>query len=64
MNKIVDEELRGVSGGTIIPIIVRQGDTLEKYAKKFNCTVEDICSWNNIKNPNILYVGQKLEIRF
>lgn len=64
MNTIHEEELNAVTGGTIIPIIVKQGDTLEKYAKKFSCTVEDICSWNNIKDPNILYAGQKLEIRF
>ena len=34
MEKMIDEELKGVTGGTIIPVIVKQGDTLEKYAKK------------------------------
>ena len=64
MNRITDESLEKVSGGTIIPVIVNQGDTLEKYAKKFNCTVEDICEWNDIKDPNLIYVGQKLIFKF
>lgn len=64
MNKINDENLEHVSGGTIIPVIVKQGDTLEKYAKKFGCTVEDICGWNDIKDPNMIYVGQKLIFKF
>ena len=64
MNRITDESLENVSGGTIIPVIVKQGDTLEKYAKKFKCTVEDICEWNDIKDPNMIFVGQKLIFKF
>ena len=64
MNKITDEKLDQVSGGTIIPVIVKQGDTLEKYAKQFHCSVEDICEWNDIKDPNLICVGQKLIFKF
>ena len=59
-----DEVLQDVSGGTQIPYIVAPGDTLEEIAKKFHCTVEQICRWNNIRNPQDIRVGQKLMIRF
>ena len=59
-----DDVLQDVSGGTQIPYIVLPGDTLEEIAKKFHCTVEQICRWNNIRNPQQIRAGQKLIIRF
>ena len=59
-----DEVLQDVSGGTQIPYIVVPGDTMEEIAKRFHCTVEQICRWNNIRNPQDIRVGQKLMIRF
>ena len=59
-----DEVLEQVSGGTQIPYIVCAGDTLESIGKKFHCTVEQLCRWNNIRNPQDLKAGQKLIIRF
>ena len=38
-----DEVLQDVSGGTQIPYIVVPGDTMEEIAKRFHCTVEQIC---------------------
>ena len=43
--------------------IVKSGDCLCNIAKKFNTTVNKIASDNNIKNINLIYVGQKLIIR-
>ncbi|KJE26431.1 spore coat assembly SafA domain protein [Geobacillus kaustophilus] len=43
--------------------IVRSGDTLSEIAKKFNTTVSELVKFNNIKDPNKIYVGQKLRIR-
>ena len=59
-----DETLEKVSGGTEIPYLVCSGDTIETIAKKFHCTVEQICRWINIHNPLDLKVGQKIVIRF
>lgn len=39
---------------------VVKNDTLTKIAKKYNTTVKKLASWNNIKNTNLIYVGQKL----
>ncbi len=66
MKPISDIEMENVTGGTQIPYVVRQGDTMEKLAEKYHCTVEQLCRWNNIdiKKANELLVGQKLIIRF
>ena len=42
--------------------IVKKGDTLSYIALKFYTTVNKIISLNNISNPNIIYVGQRLQI--
>lgn len=41
---------------------VKKGDTLSKIAKENNTTVERLVKINNIKNPNLIYVGQKIRI--
>lgn len=56
-----DNELENIVGGTIIPYRVQPEDTLEQLAKKFKCSVEDICRWNNIKE---LKVNQKIIFKF
>lgn len=42
---------------------VKGGDTLTSIAKKYNTTVNKLAADNNIKNPNLIYVGQKLVIK-
>ena len=42
--------------------IVEKGDNLTKIAKRFNTTVNQLVSWNDIKNPDLIYVGQKLKV--
>ena len=59
-----EEELGSVQGGTKIPYLIKAGDTLGALAKKYNCTVEQICQWNGIKNADQISVGQKLDIKF
>lgn len=61
---LTDEALKNVSGGTEVPYVVLPGDTVESIARKFSCTVEQICRWNNIHNPLDIKPGQKLIIRF
>lgn len=41
---------------------VQAGDTLTSIAKKFGTTYQELARKNNIANPNIIYVGQKLKI--
>ena len=42
---------------------VVKGDNLTKIAKKYNTTVAQLVAWNNIKNPNLIYTGQKLRVK-
>ena len=42
--------------------IVQPGDTLWRISGQFGTTVDAIVLANNIPNPNLIYVGQGLEI--
>lgn len=49
------------SNGTVYE--VKKYDTLTSIAKKYNTTVSKLVADNDIKNPNLIYVGQKLVIK-
>ena len=59
-----DDELDIVSGGTQLPYVVKAGDTVAALAQKYHCSIEQICRWNNLQNPDQLMIGQKLIIKF
>ena len=42
---------------------VKSGDTLSEIASKFGTTYQKIAKDNDIKNPNLIYPGQKLIIK-
>ncbi len=42
---------------------VKSGDTLSEIANKYNTTVQKLVKDNNIKNANLIYVGQKIVIK-
>lgn len=42
--------------------IVQAGDTLSKIARQHQITIERLVDLNQIKNPNIIYAGQKLSV--
>ena len=48
--------------GNIINYIVKSGDTLSQIALRYGTTVSEIAKLNNIKNVNLIYPGQILEI--
>ena len=76
--KVNDSELEGVAGGAgfwpnyakgkfenygnYIVYTVAQGDVLSGIAPRFGVTIAQIQQWNNIKNPDMIYEGQKLTI--
>ena len=49
------------SGDTYYTVV--SGDTLSGIAARFGVTVAQLCSWNNISNPNLIYVGQRLIVK-
>lgn len=42
---------------------VKKGDTLSKIAKDYGTSVAKLVSLNDIKNPNLIYAGQKLRVK-
>lgn len=41
---------------------VKWGDTLSKIASMYNTTYQKLAEYNGIKNPHIIWVGQKIKI--
>ena len=56
-----DEALDYVAGGRTFHTVV-WGDTLSALAVRYKTTVAQIQRWNNIADPNKIYVGQKLRV--
>jgi LysM repeat protein len=48
---------------TAVYYTVKQGDTLSQIAEEYDTTVNQLVSWNNIKNANIIYAGQKIRVK-
>ncbi len=46
----------------LLQYTVRQGNTLFAIAQFFNTTIQDILSYNNLKNPSDIKIGQVLTI--
>ena len=42
---------------------VKSGDTLSYIAYKYNTTVDKLVSLNNIKNRDLIYVGQRIRVK-
>ena len=61
---LTDDALNNIWGGSQIPYYIRTGDTLGELANKFHCTIDDICHWNNIADPNKIWANQKLIFKF
>ena len=71
---IKDNELESVSGGwqyanggfvnygNYIVYTVAPGDCLSGIGQRFGVSYQQIAQWNNIKNPDIISIGQKLTI--
>ena len=42
---------------------IKNGDTLSAIASKYGTPVNQLVSWNNISNPDKIYVGQKIRVK-
>ena len=42
--------------------VVKSGDVLWKIAEKFNTTWEKLAEYNKMKNPHLIFPGQKILI--
>ena len=75
--EFVEDERRTINGGVVVTgnaesvsdqagtrtYTVKKGDTLWKISKQFNLTLSQIIKLNpQIKNPNLIYVGQTVYV--
>ena len=51
-----------VNYGNYLVYTVAPGDVLSGIAIRFGVTYQQIAQWNNIKNPDVISIGQKLTI--
>ena len=58
----VNEKL-GINKSNTEYYTVISGDNLTKIANRYGTTVNQLVSLNNIKNPNLIYPGQKLRVK-
>ena len=56
------QEVVQVSVANDTTYTVKSGDTLSGIALKYNTTYQKLAEYNNIANPSIIYVGQKIRI--
>lgn len=59
----VNELVKGSSESKVEYYVVKSGDTLSGIAKKYGTTYQKLAQMNGIKNPNIIYAGQKIRVR-
>jgi LysM repeat protein len=43
--------------------VIKKGDTLYSIAKANGTTLEQICTWNGITDPNKIFLGQKIRVK-
>lgn len=63
-----ENELELVTGGSVCEscfvYVIKKGDCLSVIAQRFDTTVKILCEINNIINPDLIYVGNKLLIPY
>lgn len=59
----VNEKLGIGNQNTAQYYIVKSGDNLTKIAKMYNTTVNQLVTWNNISNADLIYPNQKLRVK-
>ncbi|WP_461879025.1 LysM peptidoglycan-binding domain-containing protein [Fusicatenibacter sp.] len=61
--ELSDNELDEVTGGAKAKYYyVQKGDELREIAKKYSTTVNQLCLWNGISNPNFIKTGDRLRV--
>jgi len=63
VQKIVDQKLKGTVASDPVYHTVVKGDTLSGIAKKYGTTVADLVKLNNIKNANMIILGQNIRVK-
>ena len=60
-NSLTNNNVNNSNSSSTVYTVVR-GDTLSEIATKYNTTVSNLVTLNNISNPNLIYPGQRIII--
>ena len=61
--KLTDEAMADVAGGTAKYYIVKKGDTLTKIANRYGVTRTQLMRWNNrITDPDYIQAGWQIRV--
>ena len=63
VQKRVNELMKAKETDKAVYYTVKAGDTLTKIAKAKKTTVDKLVKLNGIKNPNLIYAGQKIRVK-
>ena len=61
-NPSVKEEVTPTPSSSDYEYVVKSGDTLSGIARRYNTTYQELARYNNIANPNLIYVNQVIKI--
>ena len=61
---VTDDEKENRPDGDYFYYTVVSGDTLYSIASRYSTTVEELTRLNNIENPNLIYVGERIKVPF
>ena len=62
MDTVREDVAKLIAGSDNLIYTVRAGDTLSEIADKYNVNYAKLATYNNIPNPNVIRVGQKIKI--
>lgn len=59
----VGQKIKIVKPNEKVFCAVRTGDTVSQLARKYGTTVANIKAWNNLRDENLIFPGQKLRVK-
>ena len=42
---------------------IQNGDTLSDISNKFGTSIDQLCNWNGIDNPDVIYAGNTIRVK-
>lgn len=60
---IVNKKLGGGGSTGHTYYTIKSGDTLSGISAKFGTSISQLCAWNGISNPNVIYAGQTIRVK-
>ena len=62
IQNLVNKKL-GVTSSSNQYYTIQSGDTLSEIAARYGTSISQLQSWNDIKNANLIYAGQKIRVK-